>query len=378
MNVYSGNADKVIVYHPLDAEDSPSVGPPAYTIKGGASFSPTAQFGAALSAPSTGDSLDSDSGISGSDSSDTAKTLAHFHWRTPIIGGTDQTHVILGNSGLTTYQFCTHYIPSTNRLICHWRRSVLFSAFGDVMEPQALSASGFLTANTFHKMLFYVDGNSATQGKIFVDGIDRTSNVVATFIGSTAVIPTPFPRIGNFISPGSFPANFVDDLVIIQGSFLSDAVVASLVVLYDNVRGFGFKPVILSVEKDPNFPETKILIRGSGFGPDASVLLNGILAVNKTIFGDDAISVTVPLGVTGLTSIIAVTNVLANVTVTEDALVIPIDTILRKNLWTENGLSNRVIGPTDNITPEMNIRAGDPLPVFNPRVRHTVWTQTSP
>lgn len=47
-------------------------------------------------------------------------------------------------------------------------------------------------------------------------------------------------------------------------------------------------------------------------------------------------------------------------------------------VWTQNGLSDRVWTFGDGVTFGDGLMFGDPVPVFNPNVNITTWTQVSP
>lgn len=372
-NVYSGNSGDVVLLHPLDSEDGDTVGPGAWTLKNTASItSANAKFGSNLSAQVAGDRLDSDVAVAGFDDSDGKKVIFHLFWTTTDLTVV-KTMIEISDSAFTVDR--TRIAFTASQVLVDWRRKT------DLGGPttaflRIVGVAGIIQTNITHSLVGFIDSGSATQGKIFIDGIDRTSSIINS--GLFAAIPgtTQHARLGNHFN-GLDPVRFMDHPAIIQSDSLSDAFVSTVAPLYHLVRGLGYRPAIDSVEADPNNP-AKILIKGTGFGPDAVVSLNDIIAPNVVVFGDDTISVTVPLGVSGNTIKIQVTNVASNVTVTESTLPIPVNTALKKNLWTENGLSNRLVKAGDDITPEMNVRAGDPLPIYHPRIRPTVWTETAP
>lgn len=400
-NVWTGaGAAKPVLIHPVNDEDGALVGPSSWTNTLG-SISPTAKFGSSYLAPAGSFArLDSDTAVTAFDNTDSNKYLCHFWWRTESLAPSVQSIMGLGPSGHAKYMTRASFHTSTDKMILQHLKEDQVTT----IVPEASSLAPFIALNQFNSFVCYVDVPAGT-GKIFVNGIDRTTAVLSPGLASTINLSSPFARIGNHINLLD-PSRFVDHPSIIQDTGFTDAIVAALVFLYKDTRSFGFRPVIISLSVHPNDP-TQIIINGEGFGPDATVTFDGLAGTNVQVFGDGTLAVTPPATASGL-STIAVTNVAAAVTVTESALTIPAGgppsnptdptqatdsqfpplqglgpiplnaAGLPPTIWTENGLSNRRIMAGDNLTPEMRLRANDPLPVYHPRVKHTTWTQTQP
>lgn len=415
-NVYTGDDKDAIFIHTLNGKDADIIGPGAYTLKNGATIelSPS-KFGSSLLCDANFERLDSDSAVANFDHSDTAKMMYHFFWRTPTLAA-QQGQITWINSGGTLFKTRIFWDTGVQRMFVQWVRSTDLSP-GKPAISISSTASQFST-NVFSAISAYVNASGTSEGKLFKDGVDITSAVTEELASTRGTTGFDFIRLGNHFN-GLDPARFLDHVTIIQSPTLSDARATLLSGLYFAVRSFGFRPVIASISSNVNNP-SELIINGEGFGPDATVTFDGQAGTNIRVFGDDTIVVTPPAGI-GLNPVIAVTNVASNVTVTEDALSIAgatspppptnitqssaaivvqppafaaiqgliaflaslgqsarTSTGFKRTIWTENGLSNRPIIAGDNITPEMGVIAGDPLPIYNPRIRPTVWTQTQP
>lgn len=398
-NVLSGNYLDALLIHTLNKKDEVLVGPIDWTNTGVTFETTNARFGENMFSEATGVELKSDSAVAGFDDSDGKNVLMHCFITIPDTTG---VKTMGGITNSTQSLNRTRLFFFSNRIHIEWNRKTDLGV--GLPTVRVSGSSGCVPINQSHSLVGFVDSATLSQGKIFVDGIDKTDAVTNMSVASPAGV-LGHALLGNH-TVGLSTDQYVDHYTLIQSDSLTDAKVAILAPLYSEVRSFGYRPAIFSLSVHPNDP-TQIVINGAGFGPDATVTFDGVAGTNVKVFGDGTISVAPPVTASGL-STIAVTNVAPDVTVTESTLAIPAGgppsnpsdptqatnsqfpplqglgpiplsaAGLPPTIWTENGLSNRRIMAGDNLTPEMGLRANDPLPVYHPRVKHTAWTQTQP
>ncbi len=315
---YSGaGVARLKLYHPLNTKDGDEVGPGSYTLEDAATIqSATAQFGSALKTTSGFDRMVSDSAIAGADISDNAKILMHFFWRTPSLG-VETTFGGYMDSGETDHKW-RFTRESSLGFFFRWHRNSDFSPLNETI--QLLGSEDTISLNTWHSIVGFLDANSVTQGKIFVDGVDKTTGVSAIDF-RPFVATTGFDRVylGNFEdSAFSVPARFMDEVSIIQGAFLSDTKVAALVAQYDAVRGFGHRPIFSDFFPTADGqPGDSVVLIGSGFGLDVAVRLGGIDVDNLVRVSESRLEFDIPVGIEVESAVdLEIENVLAEVTLT--------------------------------------------------------------
>ncbi len=315
---YSGaGVPRLKLYHPLDTKDGDEVGPGSYTLKVAATIqSATAKFGSALKTTTGFSRMVSDSAIAGANISDNAKVLMHFFWRTPSLG-VETTFGGYMDSGETDHKW-RFTRESSLGFFFRWHRNSDFSPLNETI--QLLGSEDTISLNTWHSIVGFLDANSITQGKIFVDGLDKTTGVSA--IDFRPFVPTTgFDSVylGNFEdSAFPVPARFMDEVSIIQGSFLSDTKVAALVAQYDGVRGFGYRPIFSEFfPAAEGQPGDSIVLIGSGFGLDVEVRMGGVDVDNLVRVSESRLEFDVPEGIEVKSAVtLEIENVEAEVTLT--------------------------------------------------------------
>lgn len=319
---YTGTGLALVkVIHPLNTKDGDQVGPGAYTLKATATIqSTTALFGSALeTSAGTRDRLLSDSAVSGADISDTAKFLCHFFWQTPTLG-VENTFLNYTDSGETAHKF-RFVRESSLGFFFRWHRATDFTPSNETI--QVLGSESSVVLNQFHSIVGFLDANSITQGKIFVDAVDVTGvRSAINLTPSVAVTGFDHVLIGNHQAGFNVPARFMDHLTIIQGSTLTDTTVAALVAQYggigtDAVRGFGFRPTFQEFNiSSGDFGDSRVLL-GTGFGKDVTVTLGDVTVDNLVRVDDSRVEFDVPFGIPAASLVtLTITNVVSDVTLT--------------------------------------------------------------
>lgn len=360
----SGNNGDVVLLKKNDAEDGAIVGPALWTNTGGL-FPVTSKFGSSyFSQPGSTNRLDSDSGISAFNNLDTAKYLYHFWWRTESLAPNAQTMVELGVAGFATYMSRVATFGSSDRIFIDHTK-----VGGSNLRFNSVPLAGIVFVDTFHSVVAYIDVAN-DLGAVFVDGIDRSSSISSSGLVTTANAATPFVRIGNHENLLD-PSRFVDHPSIIQNTGFTVAQIAILAPLYHDTRGFGYNPQFLSVDFRDISPGYIITLRGTGFGADVNIKINGVDALNIVRLDDSLVTFEVPPGIGfGLVDL-EIINVAAGVTWTETT---PFNA--QNTIWIPNGGSNRIATFGDRIK-YGEIIIGDPLPFGNPNIDITDWTTIS-
>lgn len=360
----SGNFADAVLIKRNDAEDGAEVGPALWTNTGGL-FPVTSKFGSSyFSQPSSSNRLDSDSGISAFNNLDTAKYLYHFWWRTESLAPNVQTMVELGVAGHASYMSRIRFETGSKKLVLgHLRTDAAF------IDVEASFATAFLPLDTFNSIVAFVDVTNNT-GKIFINGIDRTTGVLAPSPGSTVNTTTPFVRIGNHINLLD-PARFVDHVTVVQNTTFTVAQIEIMAPLYHDTRGFGFNPQFLALNfRDVSSGDT-VTLTGTGFGADVNITVASVDALNIVRTDDSKVTFEVPPGIGSGVVDLDIINVAAGVTWTQTGIL-----NIENTIWIPNGGSDRIAMFGDKIK-YGEMRIGDPLPFGNPNIDITDWTTIS-
>lgn len=364
---YSGNFADAKLIHPLDTKDGDIIGPGSYTLTGATIESANARFGSNLLADASGERLDGDSGVAGFDDNDGKKVLFHTFWQTPNLTGV-KTLGGITNSAFTINR--TRIFFFSGKITVDWTRQT------DLAGPltphiRVLSTAGNISVDTSHSLVGYLDSGSATQGKIFIDGIDRTSSVVNSTIFMALVGNHNSIRLGNHTNDLD-PAQFVDHFTIIQSDSLTDAKVALLAPQYHDTRGFGYRPTFISVDVTRVQAGDIVNLLGSGFGKDVAITVAGIPAVNVVRVSESSVSFEVPVGLGSGPYDLAITNVESNVTFTQPAALSD-----KQTTWTAGGTSDRQARVGDGQTVSVDWVIGGPTRWCDPNIQCTPWVRTS-
>ncbi len=284
----SGNTGFRKVIHPLDTEDGDRVGPGAWTLRGGATLDATAKFGKSLFTNASTEDILSDSALAGADVSDTAKTMWHFWWRTDTLAA-NQTMCNFTDS-LGQVVKGRIFFEVTKLLKIRWRRTSDLTSGDPVI--QVASNSNIVATGRFISIVGYLRADSASEGKLFIDGEDQTGSV-ASVTGTTELANNDFLQIGNN-GNGLDPARFVDHLTIIQSSSLSDAKAVSLATQYWDTRGFGYDPEITSLSESSAPVGAHVVATGIGFGRDVVVRVGGVASPSVVREEDSSVAFEVP------------------------------------------------------------------------------------
>lgn len=367
--VYSGNFADAKLIHPLDTKDGDQVGPGSYTLLDGANIQSTdAVFDSALSCAALRERMLSNAAVSGGDQTDTAKILMHFWWK-PVALGVEHTFAAYTPASGLSHRF-RFFRDVPNGFLFRWHRGTDFTPGNPTIQVRGLQDT--IVTSAFNTIVAFLDANSITQGKVFVNGVDKTFSVVPLAIAAS---PGPHDHIllGNHDSPAiNTPARFMDHFTLIQASSLNNTKVTALVTQYDDTRGFGHRPTFTSTDITDVNARDVVNMTGTGFGKDVIIKVDGKDALNVVRLSESLVSFQVPLDVsTGLLDI-AITNVESNVTFTEaDALSHQV------TIWTPGGLSDRVGRVGDGMLIGSGFFIGAPTPFCDPNLNCTPWTRTT-
>ncbi len=312
MGVYTGTGVGFAKFiHPLDSEDGDLVGPGAYTLTGATIEATNARFGLNLRADAAGERLDGDSGVAGFDDNDGKKILYHTFVQLPNLTGV-KTFGGITNAGFGINR--TRIFFDVSRIRVDWTRQ---SDLGgpSTQHIRVSSAPGHISVDTSHALVGFLDSGSIGQGKIFIDGTDRTASAVASGIFGALAGNHNQIRLGNHIN-GLDPGQFVDHYTIIQDDSLTDALVALLVAQYYSTRSFGFRPTLTSLSVSNGFPGTPVIALGGGYGLDVVFKIDGVPVDSQVRVDEGQVTFDVPALSPGVHDL-SITNVLADVIFTE-------------------------------------------------------------
>lgn len=351
----------------LDDEDTDIVGDGAYTLKGTAAIQNTAIFGNALLCEDNGASLDSDAELSGFDQSDTAKTMHHFFWRTPTLAG-QKGQLTFQNAASSSFKNRIFWDAGT-RIKMQWVRSVDLSPGKPAIS--VTSTGGLFSTGVFSGVSAYINAFSASEGKIFKDGVDITLSIAEEASPTRPATGFGFVRIGNNFN-GLDPARFMDHVTVIQSSSLSDAKAILLSANYHDTRGFGYRPLFISTDIINVSGGDIVALTGSGFGIDVTITVGGVTANNIARTDEANISFEVPDGLGPGPYDLVITNVASNVTFTVTAALSQ-----KQTTWTDGGTSDRQARVGDGQTVSADWVIGGPTRWCDPNIQCTPWVRTS-
>lgn len=363
----SGDFEDAKLIHPLDTKDGDVVGPGSYTLNEATIESANARFGLNLLADSVGARLDGNSGVVGFDDSDGKKVLFHAFIQMSSLGGGVKTFGGITNSAFSISRTRISFVSGQIRM--DWTRQT------DLAGPstpfvRVLSAGG-ITVDTSHSIVGYVDSGSVGQGKIFIDGIDRTSSVTNSNAFPVLVGNHNSIRLGNHIN-GLDPCGNVDHFTIIQSDSLTDAKVSLLAPQYHDTRGLGYTPEFLSVDITSVQAGDIVNLVGSGFGKDVTITIAGVTALNIVRVSESSVSFEVPAGLGSGSYDLAITNVASNVTFTQTAALSE-----KQTIWIPGGTSDRQARVGDGQTVSNAWVIGGPTRWCDPNIQCTPWVRTS-
>lgn len=368
--IYSGNFADAVIIHPLDTEDGDDVGPAAWTLTLATIEAANARFGNNLRVDVVNGSLDSDVAIAGFNDSDGAKALFHLFWQADSLAGNRTMGGITNSTRSINRTRIFFDVGIGGSIFIDWTRKTDLGGPG-TPHIRVRSNGGLLSTGQSFSLVGYIDSGSASQGKVFIDGIDQTLDITNSGILGVAAGTFQHARLGNHIN-GLDPARNVDEFTIIQDDAFNDTKIASLVAQYSDTRGFGYRPIYISTNITDVNPGNTVVITGSGFGRDVSITVDGITALNIVRLSESSVSFQVPSGINAGLLDLGITNVESGVTFTEfDAL------NNRVTVWSANGGSTRIVRFGDGIISGV-VKVGDPVPFCDPNLQITVWTRISP
>lgn len=239
---YTGNHLQAIIAHNLDQANSDGVSPPeGWTLTGATIEALNARFVNNLRADVAGERLFSDAATS-FDGSDGKKVLFHCFWQTPTLAGV-QTLGGIVNSARSVNRTRMHHFGGAIRL--DWTRASNLAGAGTPFLRRS-STGGHLSVDTSHELVGFMDSGSVSQGKVFIDGVDRTGGIINDASFGALAGSQQHGLLGNHFN-NLDPAQFVDEFTLIQDDAMNDAKVVDLVAKYTGVRGFGYRPRFTSL-----------------------------------------------------------------------------------------------------------------------------------
>ncbi len=365
---YTGDFADAVLIHPLDTEDGDVVGPGAWTLKNAATITPVnARFGSNLNCDTGTKLMDSDSAITGFDGSDGKKVLYHFFWTADNLSF-NRTMAGIVDAAQTVTRTRILWDVAGARIIVRWTRKTDLGV--GLAHLRVRSTGGLLTLGQTISLVGFIDSGSAAQGKVFIDGVDSTSDVINNADVAALAATLQHARVGNHTNALD-PGQFIDHLTMIQNDALSDAKAALLVAQYEDTRGFGYRPTFTSVDFVNVIAGDTVTLTGTGFGKDVAIKVGGIDATNVVRASESSVSFRVPAGMSvGLVDL-TITNVESNVTWTETEALNHKTTV-----WSSNGGSTRRVKFGDGIISGM-VKVGDAVPFCDPNVSITDWTKLS-
>ncbi len=306
---YAGDFGKLVLYHPLENENGDIVGPSDYDVTG--EFTTVgAKFGKGFKAASSSDFFTSVVGIPGYDFSDAAKTIMHANW-TPTGAGGVQTLLNMINAGFTGTDLALDYNASGGEKLKFVRNRAtnLPSGKNEITIKSNLVDT---TPASLLSIAAYMDSESISQGKIFVNGADETDTVTEALVavsprGDLLVMATDVLTFSN-------NANVMDELALIQDSAMTDSKMATLVANYDDARAFGYRPISINLSVLTGAAGTAVSLIGQGFGKDVQIFLDGALMDSIVRVDEGLVTFVLPNIAPGVYDL-KVDNVAANVQV---------------------------------------------------------------
>lgn len=247
---FSGNDGDLKVYHTVNAKNEDIVGPSNWDVISTATFQTAkAKFGKALLCDATNEALRSAVDIPALDDSDTGKTVFFCHWEPDDLSFVRNQIFITGPAFSGERARLAFDTFGGGTILMRWVRKTDISPGLNAIDVR--SNGGKISINNPFTLVGYVNHNSSSEGKIFINGIDETASV--TEVARPAVVVSTKRVVFGNSQTGLAPCGILDEPCIIQGSNLNNTKVADLVAKYETdpsgffTRGLGYRPTFTSL-----------------------------------------------------------------------------------------------------------------------------------